>query len=200
MMENYNLKGLIALVIENDFGIERSIQGLIKDNPDLFAHVHKVTYAMDRQEEVFEILEKEPIDCILLCSTFMYKHQLEEIAYHLADSGKIYKFIIQYAESKLNDWLTEASYLSNFSDRQRFLTLCKTLVKNNLVYEYSEDHKSNITIHDNLHGRYGTWEPDDRKPWKFERIGYSDEHDIFFTDGDDEKEIIRKAKDERNYK
>lgn len=153
---------------------------------------------MHREEEVLAILKEEPINCILVCSTFMYKDQLEDLTYQLTDSGKPYLFIVQGIKRSLNDWLTEPNYMHSFSNRSRFMDTCKTLVENNLVYEFVEDRRSKIVIHDNLHGRYGNWEEDDRQPWIIKRIGYSKDHEIFYTDGDTEKQIIELSTQVRN--
>jgi hypothetical protein len=183
-MKKYQLPDPIkGLVIENEYTPDGSIRGLLKDNPELLADVKIVTYALHRQQEVVEELSSDR-NPVIVASTFMYKDQLESLTKFIMSLEKPIYCFVQYAQSKMNDWLYEPSWnKSSFSDYDGFITNIKTLVSKGLVFEIDDDDDTSEIIHDDLHGIYGMHKDMDRKPWTLKQIFYSEKYAVFYRDG-----------------
>lgn len=61
-----------AIIIENEYEVDESIQAFLKDNPSLFSEVQEELYCLHRDVRglIPEILNN---DAIITASTWMYK-------------------------------------------------------------------------------------------------------------------------------
>lgn len=177
-----------AIIIENEYYIPKFLQGFIKDNPDLFESVDEQIGCLHRSTDdlVQYILAA---DAVIVESTWMYIDQLEEFTdvFTSGKLGKPYRFYIKWFTRALNDWISEEKF-SNFSDKEKFISQIKGLIKDKLIYDLHEDRDSKEVIKDNLHD----WHDDDvreRQPNRACLIKYSKKHDIFY----DENETVEYA-------
>ena len=178
-----------AIIIENEYYIPRFLKGFIKDNPGMFESVDEQIGCLHRSTD--DLIQYILVaDAVIVESTWMYLDQLEEFTDVFASGklGKPYRFYIKWFTRALNDWISEERF-SDFSDKEKFISQIKGLVKKKLVYSLKADHDSKEMITDKFHDWSDDSEERERSLHKAFLIKYSKKHNIFY----DENETIKYA-------
>jgi hypothetical protein len=194
------MKDLKAIIIENEYEVPGEIRGFIKDHPGLFSDVNEQCWCKDRDmRDVGRFIVDR--DAVIVMSTFMYKWQLEQFVQAFAQgpfSEKEYKFFIFHFVMKLNDWNKkgeDGSYKQDFyfNHLDIMLDYLKHFIKQGRVFSIQEDRDASSGVTDNYWwGCSGILsDPNEirnRDPWCYKKVCYSEQHDIFYLEGEDPAE------------
>lgn len=161
-----------ALIIENEYELDESIQAFLKDFPDLFEEVQEELFCLQRgKEELLPyILES---DAIIVASTWMYKGQLEEFIDAFLDKRfpkKISFFIHNFVHS-VNEWK------HGFSQEKRiFEKIVKLHSSGHTINDFGEGYKGE-QINDGLN--YIKTIP--RTKYVYYKVSYSKPSKLFYS-------------------
>lgn len=130
---------MTAIIIENEWTIDKSVKAFLKDNPDLFTHVIEEKYCLERdiKEILPGILES---DAIIAASTWMYKDQLEDYLDKLLEISdrKTYKVYVRFLTRNLNQWKFSKHSWMRYPHLVEKIQ--KLLDKGFELYEFHEDY------------------------------------------------------------
>lgn len=161
-----------ALIIENEWEVDYSIQAFLKDNPKLFKSVQEELFCIKRPTEQFLpfILNN---DAIIVASTWMYKDQLLEFVDGMLNPKfPPKKIFAHWILNTLNRWKH-----GNMDERELFLKVKQLLEKGFELFDFDEgDRKKKIV--DNLN-----WckENISRSLYQHWKVEYSEKDDLFYT-------------------
>ncbi len=195
------MKDLKVIIIENEYEAPSAIKGLIKDNPTIISTVEEINYARHRPELVIEALEKD-IDAILAAPSYTYMDQLEntvgllkkiEQLKHKSYFLFIFNIIYHANEIIATDCgMPKFMRKNDFKDFKGYIETIKEWAKKGLLFDITEDHHSDITYFDDLHG-LSSGMPKDRQPWVYKKVVYSEELNIFHFEDSSESTIAFKV-------
>lgn len=166
-----------ALIIENEYEVDTSIQAFLKDNPTLFESVDEQLFCQMRgAEELAPYIVKA--DAIVIATTWMYKEQVEEFIDAFLDGplkNKPMKFFIHWCSLKFNEW--RFGWMDEKELRAKIVKLMKR--DGIIVYEYFEDDKAEHNIEDELNIMRQVWK---RAKYVHFPLRYSDDENLFYND------------------